>query len=489
MEIYIYNENKTPKMIFIDFFINNNESLTAFRKIKCDLIRGELITEGMRIFVRADSIFIKSKENNFSVYCDDIYENILSSGDNQHYSQRFFMNSFIENCEEQSHWFICKVDKNDPNPSNIKKNKFQSTGCDTNYFSKKTDPFLDVFVSAIEEESNEIIRITNKKLKNNDLSFSKTEINNIFNLCALPLFSKSSYNINDFNYCINKSYEHFILKNNIPKENANILKKEAINPKSKYYYHCLKQYIINSFLNKQNYSKFDSIQIVKLKDIPLSENVLFYYKNGLSIGYDNSLNHSIFLFNNKTAFIFYNEYESKDKIIEISEFLEIELIPFIKNNAHDFLVTKKRENIKHLKKRTLYSDVDFTHIIKDLYENIMCLNGKTKSSSFRSAETLFFLLGLMDKKDDLYDHILFFTKENPMSPNLIYLDGKDLYVSNKDYNYLEKISEQYYCVIDKKSFLTLNLEKIEINYNILLSGNKNNDIIKKQPIYINSKLF
>lgn len=486
MQNYIYSKNKTPKMIFIDIFINNNESLKIFRKIKCDLIRRELITDGMKILVRADHVFIKSKEPNFSLYCNDLYENILSSGNSQHYSQRFFMNSFIENCEEQSCWFICSSDKNDPNPLDIRKNKFKSTGCGENYFSKKSDPFLDVFVSAIEEESNDIIRMTNTKLKNDDFSFSKTETNNLFNLCALPLFLKSSYNINDFSYCINKAYENFILENNIPNENADLFKKEVIDPKSKYYYFSLKRYIIDSFLNEQNYLKFDNIRIVKLKNIPLSENVLFYYKNGLSIGYDNSLNHSIFLFNNKTAFIFYNKYESEDKIIEISNFLESELILFIKNNAHDFLVTKERENIRHLKERTLYSNVDLTHIIRDLYRNIMCLNGKIKSSSFGSAETLHFLLSLMDKEDNLDNHILFFTKENPISPNLIYLNDKDLYVSDKDYNYLEKISEQYYCSIDSKSFLILDPKKIEIIYNDSLSNNNNdnNDIVKKQPIYI-----
>lgn len=479
MEIYIYNKNKIPKMIFIDVFINNNESLAAFRKIKCDLIRRELITEGMRIFVRADPVFIKSKEPNFSVYCNDLYENILSSGKSQHYSQKFFMNSFIENCEEQSHWFICKIDKNDPNPSNIKNNQFQSTGCSDNYFSKKSDPFLDVFVSAMEEESNDIIRATNKKLKNNDFSFSQTEINNLFNLCALPLFLKSSYNINDFNYCINKSYEHFILENDIPKDNADIFKKEIIDPKSKYYYHCLKQYIIDSFLNKQNYSKFEKIKIVNLKDIPLSENVLFYYKNGLSVGYDNSLNHSIFLFNNKTTFIFYNEYESNDKIIEISDFLELGLIPFIKNNAHDFLVTKERENIKHLKNRTLYSDVDFTHIIKNLYKNIMCLNGKIKSSSF-TAETLFFLLEQMDKKDELDDHILFFNKQTTVSPNLIYFKDKEVYITNKDYNYLVSHEGDNYT---GKS-LSLNAELAEVFYDYSFDNKKNSNPYNP-PISIN----
>lgn len=485
---YIYNDNnKKNKMVFIDVFINNNEALKEFRKIKCDLIRRKLITEEIKIFVRADPIFIRSKESNFYLYYNDLYENILSSGDNQHYSQRFFMNSFIENCEEQSYWYICRSDKNDPKPLNIKKNQFKSIGCDENYFSKKSEPFLDVFISSMEEESNDIIRMTNKKLKNNDFSFSQTEIDHLFNLCALPLFLKSSYNINDFNYCINKAYEHFILDNNIPDDNAAILKKEVIDPKSEYYYHCLNPYIINSFLDKQNYFKFDSIRTVKLKDIPLSENILFYYKNGLSIGYDNSLNHSIFLFNNKTVFIFYNKHESEDKIIEISKFLELELIPFIKNNAHDFLVTKERENIKKLNKRISYSNVDMSNIIEDLYGSVMCLNGKTQYSTFKRPDTLLFSFKTIYnkelKKDEFRDKICFFAKKTPISPNTIYLNDEELYVSDKDYDYLTLYQNYNY---SKDNSLFLNPEPIEMVYNYSFSNEKDIDYFHKPPIFINN---
>lgn len=239
---YLYNSEYNV-LLFKDF-LDTKEKIKLFEKYLYKMLIQLIINKNTKIFICGNSEL--SNHTNFSFVENNLYEFVFKSGNCQHYIQKNFMKNYIGTVygNDNQRYLLNKKENRLANFNN--KKKFKNVGSEDNYFSSSNSAYLDNYISAIENISNDLICNINNKIKADDYIYSKEEIHEIFINITLPLYIKSSNIINGFNFNMDIAYNKF--KNNIKIEDniEKYLDRLIIAKKSNFYYTALQEYIIKN---------------------------------------------------------------------------------------------------------------------------------------------------------------------------------------------------------------------------------------------------
>lgn len=477
-EEYMYHNKKNHFILFHD--IIDIKNIKLFYEDINEMLIEFIIEKNTRIFVTVDKSFCISNEKNFKLIEKNVYEYILTSGNNQHYIQQYYMKRFLGLEKEQKNNINRYVyNKKGNELKNLNYDSFNNIGSDANYFSDKKNSYLDQYISSLEKKSNVLYSQIKEKIDNNvnKISDNLKFIENVFNFMCYPFCLKSSYTINSVIFNTKKSSEKYISQEKLNIEQKKLLKQNLSNQRSEYYYYIIENYIIKSMKNLN--TEFNEIQIIKIKDIPLSENVLFSYNKNLNefdVGYNKENRNALFLFDENHILLFLKDKKDqfiiKEKIINLKE--------YIIDNAHDFLITKNKiEEKEHLVEKKDYFFLSLEKEISTLIKFHKLLNGENLSLKIEKHNSIFPMLFETDKYN-----IFIFKQKNYLACNEIKINNVIYYISNEN---LQKIEiNNYYRFYNNHYLYTANLFTLQ-NKNITLYSSANN--WNNTPVFVESKTY
>lgn len=435
LEYIEYDYSSYNVILFTNHIENKQNKDELLNKID-EMLRDFIIYNKTQIFITGNYDLLKNDEDNFLFIEDNLFKLIFTSGKCQHYIQRNYMRNFIGTIYGNDNYrYICTTERNDlKNFKNSK--KFNKIGSDNYYFSPQYNSYLDKYISSLEKKSNSLIKDINNNIINDNYYYSFSDIKNIFTYIAYPLYIKSSYVLNQINYNINKSYN--LIEKDLDLDNSELIELKSLigDKNSEYYYYLIESYITQQMMFIQKEFKYNYIYFFNVNNIPLSENVIFYYddeKNVFNVGLNSE--HCYFLFNEKTVIAFSIDKFEDDKINTINKNINSYLNDSIIANSHDFLITKDELPEKILTHKDDYKFFDMSNIIKQNSNFIRFKNNKIKNLELKNNDSLPLLLSKITENNDfLYIH----ENENILARHKITIDGKVYYTDKNNIELLNK---------------------------------------------------
>lgn len=479
-----YKHEKNYNTIIFNTKITNVDHFKILENKIEELLRTFIINKNTDMYIEIIIKPILFEKYEFVLVENDLYKIIFKAGKCQHYIQKKFMKNFInaDYINDNERYIYKKEGRKLINFN--KKNRFNNIGSDEYFFSRNDNYYLDNFISSLEKKSNQLIDSINKNITGNDYFDYNNYIKEIFIYMIYPLFIKSSYDIKTLHYNIRDTYSNMYplyLSENEEKE----LNRYILDPKSDYYYYMLENYMIENMNIIMNEFHYQYIYIIDGKDIPLSENLLFYIDDDLlKIGFNEKI--CLFIFNENTI-ILLSKYEyDTNNLNMLKEFINKNIRNFIINNAHDFLITKEILDITKLNERSNYSKIDFKNEI-NLLLNFIKYDKESESGKiiFSKESVIPLIFKELTKEQKI---IYLFKEKNILKNHLLIIDKNEFYISKYDKDIIEKYEDLRYDnriynyrlskFVEEKNnvYIHTKIVREEIKKIVLYRKNKNDEI-------------